>query len=121
MNSLQDTTNLEICKLLLEAGADVHVENDAALRSAAHKGHLEVCKLLLENGANIHAIKDSILYLAAQENHLEVCKLLLKNGADLTILFTKDGDPQEIVHKFATKEQIEEARNLIHIEQVIKS
>ncbi len=47
--------DLKTCKLFLKNGADIHTENDEALRLAAENGHLETCKWLLENGADIHA------------------------------------------------------------------
>jgi len=65
--------NLEGMKLLLEAGADIHVWNDVPLRNASCYGHLEIVKLLLEYGADIHANDDS---------HLEVVKVLLEAGAN---------------------------------------
>ena len=37
----------ETVKVLLEHGADVHANNDGALRSASYKGHTETVKLFL--------------------------------------------------------------------------
>ncbi len=37
---------MEIVKLLLDLGADIHARDDAALRIASNRGHLEVVKLL---------------------------------------------------------------------------
>ena len=37
---------VEVLKLLLEFGADVHAQNDAALRLATMNGHTECVKLL---------------------------------------------------------------------------
>ena len=48
-------------KLLLDYGADVHADNDLALRWATKDGHLDVVKLLLDSGADIHAIGDDRL------------------------------------------------------------
>ena len=57
---MSDTTNLnqslraaaraghaETLAGLLAAGADIHAEDDAALREAAYQGHLEVVRVLL--------------------------------------------------------------------------
>ena len=41
--------------IALKNGADIHADNDDALRWASKNGHLEVVKYLVENGANIHA------------------------------------------------------------------
>ena len=40
--------------IALKNGADIHADNDDALRWASKNGHLEVVKYLVENGANIH-------------------------------------------------------------------
>jgi hypothetical protein len=84
--SFKDAARLghtEIVELLLEKGADVHANNDEALRWASENGHLEVVKLLLENGADVHANNDEALRWASENGHLEVVKLLLENGADV--------------------------------------
>jgi ankyrin repeat protein len=75
--------NYELVKLLLENGADVHVENDCSLRWASCCGHDKVVKILLENGADVHADDDKALRLASYYGHDKVIKLLLENGADI--------------------------------------
>lgn len=74
---------LEVCKLLLEHGADVHTWNNLTLRYATYYGHLEVCKVLLEHGADVHACDNLPLIYAAMKGHLEVCKLLIEHGANI--------------------------------------
>jgi ankyrin repeat protein len=73
--------NLEIVRLLLENGADVHVENDDALRLASQEGHLEMVRLLLEKGVNVNAKYGHALRAASAAGHLEIVKLLIENGA----------------------------------------
>jgi len=51
----------ECVKWLLNNGYDVHTEDDSALCWASRYCHLEVVKLLLEAGANIHAIDDKTM------------------------------------------------------------
>jgi ankyrin repeat protein len=70
-------------KLLLENGANIHANNEYALRLAAQNGHYEVVQLLLDNDADIHADSDMALLLAAQNGHYEVVQLLLDNDADI--------------------------------------
>jgi ankyrin repeat and MYND domain-containing protein 2 len=52
--------NFEICKLLIESGANIneseHAHGYTALMFAAIGGHLKVVNLLLESGANIYAV-----------------------------------------------------------------
>ena len=69
--------------LLLKYGADIHAENDRALRSASFYGHTETVKLLLKEGADIHVWDDHALGLASQMGHTETVKLLLEKGADI--------------------------------------
>jgi hypothetical protein len=75
----------ELVKLLLENNANVHSDNDYALRCASYEGHDKVVKLLLENGADIHAKNDLSLKWASGCGHNKVVKLLLENGADVHV------------------------------------
>ena len=65
-------------KLALERGADVHADNDGALRWASKNGHKDVVELLLKNGADIHAYDDRALQLASRNGHKDVVELLTK-------------------------------------------
>lgn len=53
------------------------------LIDACKDGSLEVVKLLLENGANIHAYGDEALLTAVINKHIEIIKFLLENGANV--------------------------------------
>lgn len=53
------------------------------LIDACKGGSLEVVKLLLENGANIHAYGDEALLTAVVIKHTEIIKFLLANGANV--------------------------------------
>ena len=74
--------NLEGVIVCLEAGADIHAEDDEALRWASENGHLDVVRCLLEAGANVHAENDKALYRAIQRNHFEIAEYLLVNKHD---------------------------------------
>jgi ankyrin repeat protein len=69
-------------RALLEAGADVHANNDEALRRAAEAGHTDVVRLLLGAGADVHARDDEALWRAARSGRTEVVMVLLDAGAD---------------------------------------
>ncbi len=75
--------HLEVVKYLTERGANVHAQNDAALLWASRYGHLELVKYLMEHGANVHAFDDWALRWASKEEHLEVVKYLTERGADI--------------------------------------
>ena len=74
---------LDIVKYLVENGADIHANNDFSLRSAADNGHLEIAKYLVEQGADIHALQDFSLRWAATNGHFEIVKYLVEHGADV--------------------------------------
>jgi Ankyrin repeats (3 copies) len=73
----------EAARLALEAGADVHADDDQALRSASTYGHTEVVRILLKAGANVHALNDYALRWASHNVNTEVVRLLLEAGADV--------------------------------------
>jgi len=80
--------NTEIVKVLLEAGADVHAMDDAALRVAKEKGHTETVKALIEAQADVSAragqkkLNDELLS-ASSDGDEDAVTQLLKNGADV--------------------------------------
>ena len=82
--------HLEVCRLLLDAGADLEAVDDAGLRplhSAAEAGHVQLVRLLLDAGAELEAEDeggDRPLHEAVFNNHVEVVGLLLAAGADGT-------------------------------------
>jgi len=78
-----ESGHLNVVKVLLEAGADVHVNNDYALIWASSRGHLGVVKVLLENGADVHAKDDCALRWASRYGLFDVVKVLLENGANV--------------------------------------
>ena len=70
-------------QMLLDEGANVHVDNDYTLRRASEYGHTKVVKLLFKHGADVHARDDQALRWTSVNGHAEVVKLLLNNGADV--------------------------------------
>ena len=73
----------EIVKFLINRGADIHAENDYAVRYASYRGYLDVVKYLVENKANIHAKDDYAVRFASGGRHLEVVKFLVDKGANI--------------------------------------
>ena len=63
-----------------ENNANIHAENEFALRWSAQNGHLEVVKYLAEKGADIHAYNEFALRRSAENGHLHwrYSTLLLK-------------------------------------------
>ncbi|KAJ3285897.1 hypothetical protein HK104_009258 [Borealophlyctis nickersoniae] len=74
--------NYYMTNLLLNAGADIHRDNDNALHIASRDGFLSIVILLLDAGADVHANDDIVLYAAAGKGHLDIVKFLLAAGAN---------------------------------------
>ncbi len=72
--------NLTVVKYLIEQGADIHADNNAALRYATYNGHLPVVRFLVENKADIY---DPVLRHACWGCHLPVIEFLVEHGADM--------------------------------------
>ncbi|XP_017781810.1 PREDICTED: serine/threonine-protein phosphatase 6 regulatory ankyrin repeat subunit A isoform X2 [Nicrophorus vespilloides] len=71
------------------------LKKQTPLHLAAGAGQIEVCKLLLELGANIDATDDQgqkPIHAAAQNNYSEVAKLFLQQHPSLVMATTKDGN-----------------------------
>jgi ankyrin repeat protein len=71
--------NIEIVKLLIKKKANVQARDNLALTRAAGYGHCEIVKLLLSKGA---LINDEAFKYACMFKHYEVIKLLIDNGVD---------------------------------------
>jgi ankyrin repeat protein len=64
--------HLDIVKLLVEQGTDIHAQDDYALKWSASNGHLNVVKYLVEQGSNIY-IKNYYPFSASISNgHLSI-------------------------------------------------
>ena len=71
----------KIVRLLLRAKADIHAEDDKALRNAVLFGNVEVVKILLEANADVHARDDEALLTSMRDQKTDVVTLLLEHGA----------------------------------------
>ena len=61
-------------ELLLKHGANVHAENDYALRQTSKYGYKNIVEILLKYGANVHANDDEAL----RNGHKDAVELLIK-------------------------------------------
>jgi len=73
----------EVLRRLIDEGADVQVDGEYPLRTAARYGHTDTVKVLLEHGADVHALDGEALCWAANNGYTETVKVLLENGADV--------------------------------------
>lgn len=88
--------NLELVKLLLEAGAKTDIKEDpewSAIMPAANKANIELIKLLIENKADVnHRLSPrsgsplNVLSFAAESGDTNTVDFLLENGACLNCM-----------------------------------
>ncbi|KAJ3327157.1 hypothetical protein HDU93_002111 [Gonapodya sp. JEL0774] len=113
LSAAAEAGNTEIVETLLNYGADIHAENEEALRVAVFEGHIPTVGLLLNMGANMHGDSVKILDWAAgtdrSEAHaVQVIDFLLNNGANIH----SDGG-REALHSAAVEGQVEIVRLLL--------
>ena len=80
---LMSTTTV---KILLDAGANVQVDNNVILRNIVQRGYIygytKLAKLLLEYGADVHAINEEALLASINSGCESMVKILLDAGAN---------------------------------------
>lgn len=78
--------------ILLNAGANVHEDNDALLRDAAFAGNTQIVKLAFEYGANVRANNDEALKSALGNSIRapEIICMLIERGANVNVIPEKD-------------------------------
>ena len=74
----------DIVKILIDNGADVHMQDNYPIRFASDNGHYDIVKLLIENGADVSSKNNYAIRLASRNGHYDIVELLIENGADVT-------------------------------------
>lgn len=78
--AVREDERIVVVRLLLDAGAYVQAENNEALRTASEKGRIEIVRMLLAAGADVHDRGDAgdfAIYSAARRGYAEIVELLL--------------------------------------------
>ena len=83
---------IELVRLLLDRGADLHTQDDYALRWAAENGCLEVVRMLLDRGADALADGSMALRNSVANGNCDTAMLLIAYGADLGVEINADRD-----------------------------
>ncbi|KAK4336940.1 hypothetical protein RND71_043512 [Anisodus tanguticus] len=65
---------LEVADFLIRAGADIELGANTPLMESAQEGHLDLCKLLIENGANVNARSANDLEIKAEGGRTALMK-----------------------------------------------
>lgn len=90
---------IEICKLLIEKGADIQAINNSQetpLHFASYNGHLGVAKLLINKGVDIKQQGrqgGSNLHMAAWGGHPEMIKFFIEKGINANIQDSNSDTP----------------------------
>jgi len=71
-----------IAAVLLEAGADVHVDCDLPLRNAVRNRHPKVVKTLLKAGANLHAEEDFVLHHVLETKDSQIASQIVAHRGE---------------------------------------
>ncbi|XP_074646013.1 uncharacterized protein LOC141902265 [Tubulanus polymorphus] len=94
------TGNIQICRLLVENGADINQTDDwgeeTALRSAISCGNIDLIRYLIQNGSDLSTMDEAgrtIIYHAVKCENIEVIETLLSftseiNGINLNNCFS---------------------------------
>ena len=98
--------NLDIARLLLEKGADIHAKRtddwkDSTLTLACSNGDEAMVKLLLNGGADVNSSnrRGPAIVLAAEKGHTGVVKLLLAMGAKVTVKDWEGFTPRQVASR----------------------
>lgn len=74
---------MAVIELLLKHDFDIDYLNGYPLYLACEAGLLEVAKMLIQAGANVHEERDEALWVATENGHTDIVRLLLENGASI--------------------------------------
>mmetsp|Transcript_35316 Transcript_35316/g.61674 ORF Transcript_35316/g.61674 Transcript_35316/m.61674 type:complete len:278 (+) Transcript_35316:66-899(+) len=96
--------NAEICKVLVNAGCDMEIENkfgNKPLMFAAYYGNDECAATLLKLGADVTAYSSktglTALHKACMQGHVKMVEILLENGAFPLALDKKGRTPDQVI------------------------
>lgn len=76
------TTDLDMFRFLIKAGAISKIKTNHYLIEAARVGNDSLIELLLEHGSDVHVLDEAPLLIAAVYGHYSTVKRLLKAGAN---------------------------------------
>jgi ankyrin repeat protein len=116
--------HLDICRMLLERNADVHVHDgngDTPLHLAASSRHLEIACILLKYNAEVNSRnKDGStpLFIASSKGNLDIFRLLLAHNADA---FVHDNRGSTPLHLAAMRGHLEVSHSLIELKADINA
>jgi len=75
--------HVSVVKYLISIGANIHDDDDHALRQSAYRGKMSVVKYLVSIGADVHAYNDAAVRYSAESGCLGIVKYLVSIGANI--------------------------------------
>jgi len=76
----RNLSDINTFKHLVECGADIHIDNDRALRWSIENGYIDIFKYLIENRASINNINlSSVLINSLENGHTNMVKFIINN------------------------------------------
>lgn len=81
LNACARAGQTELAKKFVAKGADIHNQDNHALRYAAYFGYTATVKYFLEQGANVNAGNSEPLIQSARDGYTAIVELLIEHGA----------------------------------------
>ena len=79
------TCHVSLVKHALEKGANVHYNEDRALRFACLAGQLDIVKHLVKSGADINVSNSAPFFVSSFYGHLDVVKFLVDLDVSINV------------------------------------
>lgn len=81
---------IAVVKLLIKHGANIHENQEEAMRSACLNGNIRIVKYLVKQGANLSIIyPETLIEPTCRGGHLDILKYLVDKKVDININFFK--------------------------------
>jgi ankyrin repeat protein len=80
---------LDIVKLLVEAGSNIHIRHRVSLRLTVDTNNVEMAKYLISKGITKNNNDDYPLKESLRNGYSKLVKLLMENGGDTSLLNEK--------------------------------
>ena len=103
LKNIKPLWNIDTLEYLIQAGIDIHVNNDYVFGCAAESGYLDIVKYLISQGANIHADNNWAFRRAASNGHLKIVQYLKEQDEfmdDYAFLAASENGQLDVVKYF---------------------
>ena len=81
LNACAKAGRAKLARKFIANGADIHNQDDQALRYAAYYGHTATVQFLIEQGSDVNAGNSEALIQSARDGYTAIVESLIKHGA----------------------------------------